>query len=66
MIGLWEKLLSISDKIGFWEDGDDDDGWVGFEGFEGCGEMCGEDSFIDLLLLFFFSIVVKSQNNFFN
>ena len=38
MIGLWEKLLSISDKIGFWEDGDDDDGWVGFEGFEGCGE----------------------------
>ena len=44
MIGLWEKLLSISDKIGFWEDGDgDDDGWVGFEGFEGCGEMWGED-----------------------
>lgn len=21
----------------------DDDGWVGFEGFEGCGEMWGED-----------------------
>ena len=54
MIGLWEKLLSISDKIGFWEDGDDDDGWVGFEGFEGCGEMCGEDSFIDLLFFFFY------------
>ena len=51
MIGLWEKLLSISDKIGFWEDGDDDDGWVGFEGFEGCEEMCGED-------FFFFSVVV--------
>ena len=40
MIGLWEKLLSFCDKIGFWVvgDGDDDDGWVGFEGFEGWGE----------------------------
>ena len=56
MIGLWEKLLSISDKIGFWEDGDgdDDDGWVGLEGFEGCEEMCGEDSFFFI----FFSVVV--------
>ena len=63
MIGLWEKLLSISDKIGFWEDGDgdDDDGWVGFEGFEGCEEMCGEDSFIDLLLFFFFYCCEESK-----
>ena len=56
MISLWEKLLSISDEIGFGEDGDgdDDDGWLGFEGFEGCGEMWGEDSFIDLLYVYLF------------
>ena len=35
-------------------DGDDDDGWLGFEGFEGCGEMWGEDSFIDLLYVYLF------------